>query len=108
MAALSTSESERDRYLKTIRRCAKEGELLPVSAVLHAEEVPAKSITAYHVESASLVQYLVDWKGEKAFTGFVRDAQRYGVDTALNRQYGMKDSKALEENWLKGVRPPAK
>ena len=108
MAVLSTSETERDRYLKTIRRCAKDGELLAVSAVLSADEVPSKSVTAYHVESASLVQYLVDWKGEKAFTGFVRDAQRYGVDTALNRQYGMKDSKVLEDNWLKGVRPAVK
>ena len=105
MAVLSTSEAEVGRYLQTVRRCARDGELLPVDKVLTATEVPAKAVTGFHVESVALVDFLVRWKGEKAFTGFVRDAQRYGTDTALKRQYGLADAKQLEESWRRGTPP---
>jgi hypothetical protein len=105
MGVLSTNPDEVDRYLKTARRCARDGELLPVDKVLEAKEVPAKSVTGFHVESVALVDYLVRWKGEKAFTAFVRDAMRYGTDTALKRQYGLAGARALEDGWKRGTTP---
>ena len=105
MAVLSTSSAEVDRYLQTVRRCARDGELLPVDKVLTAAEVPAKTVTGFHVESVALVHFLVKWKGEKAFTAFVRDAQRYGTETALTRQYGLADARALEDSWKRGTTP---
>lgn len=105
MAVLSTSEVEIGRYLQTVRKCARDGELLSVDKVLAATEVPAKSVTGFHVESVALVDFLVRWKGEKAFTAFVRDSMRYGSETALRRQYGFASAKALEDGWKRGTTP---
>jgi hypothetical protein len=105
MAVLSTPEAEVSRYLQTVRRCARDGELLPVDRVLAATDVPAKAVTGFHVESVALVNFLVKSKGEKAFTAFVRDALRYGPDTALKRGYGLSDVRALEESWRRGALP---
>jgi hypothetical protein len=102
MAVLSTPDAEVGRYLQTVRRCARDGELLPVDKVLTATQVPAKAVTGFHVESVALVDFLVRWKGEKAFTAFVRDGQRYGTDAALQRQYGLADARALEDRWKSG------
>jgi len=101
MAVRATSEVERARYAKTIRRCAKDGELLPVEKVLAAADVPAKDATSFHVESAGLVEFLVKQKGEKTFTAFVREMQRYGYETSLRRQYGLDSIRDLEESWMR-------
>jgi hypothetical protein len=105
MAVLSTSEVEVSRYLQTARKFARDGDLLPVEKILSATEVPAKSVTGFHVESVALVDYLVRWKGEKAFTAFVRDTLRYGNETALKRQYGFSNTRALEDGWKRGTTP---
>jgi hypothetical protein len=51
----------------------------------------------------SLVDFLVRWKKEKAFTTFLRDCQRYGPDAALKRQYGVASARQLEELWRQNV-----
>lgn len=68
-----------------------------------ATDVPAKAVTGFAVESLSLVDFLVRWRGEKHFVGFLRDAQRYGVESALKRQYQVADSRELEKLWRKNV-----
>ena len=50
--------------------------------------------------SSSLVAFLVKSKGEKAFTTFLRDAQRYGLAAALKRQYGVADARQLGDAWM--------
>jgi hypothetical protein len=102
MAVLSTPTVEVRRYLQTVGRCARDGELPAVEKVLAAKDVPAKAVTGFHVESVALVEFLVRWRGEKVFTGFVRDALRYGTDAALTRQYGLADARALEDAWKRG------
>ena len=103
MSVMSASDVEVSRHLRTVPRCARNRELLAVSEVLKATEVPTAALTGFYVESVSLVDYLVSLKGEKAFTTFLRDAQRYGTDAALKRQYGLADSRALEESWRKAA-----
>jgi len=97
MAVLNTSNAEVGRYLRTARRCAGEGQLISAETLMQAKDVPARSVTGFHVASVALVDSLVRLKGEKAFTAFVRDAQRYGYETALKRGYDITGPRQLDD-----------
>ncbi len=101
MAVLASSPGEVDRYRRTLSRCYRNGELFPVEALFELKAPPAERVTAFSVQSVSLVDFLVKWKGEKAFTTFLRDAQRYGPAGALKTQYGVADPKQLEDLWTR-------
>ena len=103
MAVLASSDAEVGRYLRTLPRCDRDGDLPSVEILFKAIEIPAKGVTGFYVESVSLVDFLVRWQGEKTFTAFVRDSQRYGAESALKRQYGVKDFRQLEETWRANV-----
>lgn len=103
MTVLASSDAEVGRYLRTLPRCDRDGDLPSIESLLKAIEIPAKGVTGFHVESVSLVDFLVRWQGEKTFTAFVRDSQRYGAESALKRQYGVKDFRQLEETWRANV-----
>ena len=103
MAALATSDVELGRYLRTVPRCDRAGELPALDSLMKATDVPAKGVTGFHVASASLADFLVRWQGEKTFTAFVRDSQRYGAESAVKRQYGAKDFRELEAAWRGNV-----
>jgi hypothetical protein len=99
MAVLAESPAEVERYRRTAAKCADRGELPSAAAILETATPPADRATGFAVGSVSLVEFLVRWKGEKAFTTFVRDAQRYGLPSALKRQYGVSDARELEAAW---------
>jgi hypothetical protein len=104
MAVLATSPTEIERYLRTVPRCEQSGGLIPLGQLLEMKDLPqAEQITAYAVESVSLVDFLVRWKKEKAFTTFLRDCQRYGTASALKRQYGITSPQQLEKLWRENV-----
>jgi hypothetical protein len=108
MAVLAASPAEVERYRRTLTKCADRGELPSVAAILEAAAPPADRVTGYAVGSVSLVDFLVRWKGEKAFTTFVRDTQRYGLPSALKRQYGVADARELEAAWQRSERAAAR
>jgi hypothetical protein len=102
MTVLAEPPAEVARYLRAVPRCAQEKRLLAVGKFLNAPDFPdATSMTAFYVESVSLVDYLVRLKGAKAFALFLREAPRRGYDKALQTHYGFKDSNDLQEKWLK-------
>jgi hypothetical protein len=104
MAVLAASPTEVDRYLRTVPRCERGGELFPLASLLELSGLPkADRITGFTVESVSLVDFMVRWKKEKAFTTFLRDCQRYGPESALKRQYGVSSPRHLEELWRQNV-----
>jgi hypothetical protein len=103
MAVLAAAPAEVDRYLRTAARCRKDGELLPVATLLGLTAPPADRVTGFYVGSVALVEFLVRCKGEKAFTTFLRDGQRYGVPDALKRQYGVADARHLDELVARGA-----
>ena len=100
MAVLACSPAEVERYRATLAKCYQGGELFPVEAIFDLKSPPAERLTGFTVESVSLVAYLVKAKGERAFTAFLRDSQRYGLASALKRQYGMADAKQLGDAWM--------
>ncbi len=103
MAVLAGSSLELDRYRRTLPRLQQSRELMSVEMLLGLAAPPNDRVTGYYVGSVSLVDFLVRWKGDKAFTTFLRDSQRYGLPAALKRQYGVNDAKQLEEMWLRNA-----
>jgi len=101
MAVLAASAQELDRYKRTLPRLQQTRDFLPVETLLGLAAPPADRVTGYYVSSVALVDFLVRWKGDKAFTTFLRDSQRYGLPSALKRQYGVNDGKQLEEMLLR-------
>ena len=100
MAVLATSAVERDRYRRTLPKSYQARELIPLAALFELPAPPAERATGFHVGSASVVDFLVKWKGPQAFKGFLSDAQRYGQAAALKRAYGFADVAALEKAWV--------
>jgi hypothetical protein len=104
MAVLAGSPDEIDRYLRTCVKCGREGKLFTLAALFEMKDFPrAEKITGFCCGSVSLVDYLVKLKGEKHFTTFLRDCQRYGSVSALKRQYDIDSPKALQAAWLKSA-----
>ena len=102
MAAIATSAAEQGRYLRTLDRLAAAGQTLPAAGVVGAKAAPAaQQITAFHVESLAMVQYLANLKGGPAFVEFVSQSERYGVEAALKRLYGVGDVAVLEGAWAR-------
>lgn len=98
--AVQAAATEAERCQRTLPRCYRDGELLAVGTFLDLKG-PAKpeAVTAYYVESVSLVDHLVRKKSAKTFRIFLLDAQRYGTEKALERQYGYASPKELDDEW---------
>lgn len=103
MAVLAASPSEVDRHIKSLPRIHRSGELLTIPTLLASTAPTRDNVTAYTVESVSLVDYLIRRKGEKSFTLFLRDADRYGIEQALERQYHIAGSRQLDDEWRRAV-----
>ena len=103
MAVLSTSAIEQNRYSRTFARCVDTNSLIAVSTLTQSKVPPADRVTEFYVESASLVSFFVKWKGEREFTTFLREAERYGFSGALTKHYGIKDVQQLETTWKKAA-----
>ena len=101
MAAIATSAAEQGRYLRTLDRLAAAGSTLPAAGVIGAKSPTAANVTAFHVESLAMVQYLANLKGGPAFVEFLSQAERYGVAGALEKLYGVRDVAMLEGTWRK-------
>jgi hypothetical protein len=107
MAVLASSPEEVGRYVRTAGRCRKNGELFTLAALLEMKDFPAaEKITGFYCGSVSLADYLVRLKGEKQFTLFLRDCQRYGTAQALKRQYDIDGPTALQDAWLRAALTP--
>ncbi len=103
MAVMATA-SEAERCQRTLPRCHRDGELFGLAAFLDLKGPPKpESVTAYYVESVSLVDHLVRKKNEKTFRIFLLDAQRYGTEKALERQYGYATVKELDDEWRRAA-----
>ncbi|MFO0800396.1 MAG: hypothetical protein U0804_23250 [Gemmataceae bacterium] len=107
MAVLAGSPDEVSRYVRTLSRCARAGELLPTAALLELTDFPAADkVTGYLCASVTLVDYLVKLKGEQHFQTFLRDTQRYGTAQALRRQYDLDGPAGLEQAWRRASLTP--
>lgn len=106
MAVLSEPREKIDRYLKMVPSLRSRHELISVSELMAlGDNYPeARRITSFYVQSISLVDYLASQKGgPEEFTRFVRDGLDGGFEKALQRHYGFRDFKDLEERLSQSV-----
>ena len=104
MAVLAGSPEEVDRYTRTLVRCARDGEWFGLGQLMELKDFPAEKITGFYCQSVSLTDYLIRAAGgERNFTVFLRECQRYGTPQALKRQYGVDGPQALEQAWKRAA-----
>jgi len=100
LAVLAEPRENVLRYLRLVPKLRQEGKFYPMGQLISMAEFPEPSyITAFYVESVSLVDMLVTEKGEKEFLIFLRDAQRYGYEKALERNYSLRNYNDLQRHW---------
>jgi hypothetical protein len=104
MAALSESPEGVARYQRAVPGMLRDKKLFAVGPFMDQAAFPsASAVTAFYVESVSLVEFLVERKGPKAFATFLREAPRRGYARALTSHYGFKDAADLQDQWVKHV-----
>jgi hypothetical protein len=102
MAALAESPEGVARYLRAVPGLLKDKKMFAVGPFLDRGDFPDReSVTPFYAESVSLVSYLVELKGPKAFTAFLREAPRRGYARALATHYGFRDPAELQDKWVK-------
>jgi hypothetical protein len=100
MAILAGTPEEAGRYLRTLPRCARDGDWHALAQLLEMKDFPAEKVTGFYCQSVSLTDHLIRAAGnERNFTIFLRDTHRYGTASALKRQYGFDSPQALEASW---------
>jgi hypothetical protein len=102
MAALSESPERVALYRRAVPDLLKDRKLFAVGPFLERNDFsePA-TVTAFYAQSVSLVAYLVELKGPKAFATFLREGPRRGYARALTTYYGFKDPAELQDRWVK-------
>ena len=90
---------------RIVCRCLKvtEGEIVDAIVSLGLRTVKEVKVAGYYCESVSLVDYLVRAGGARHFTVFLRDAERYGIASALKRSYSLDGPQALEAAWKRAA-----
>lgn len=100
MAVLAGDADEIARFTRKLPDCYRDAQLFPMASLLELKEFPdAARITGFYCESVSVVEYLMKLGGERNFTIFLRDCQRYGTASALKRNYNLDGPGALEAAW---------
>ena len=109
MAILAGAPEEVERYTRTLRRCARDGEWLGVAQLMEMNDFPKENVTAFYCESVALADYLIRTAGgERNFTIFLRDCHRYGTAQALKRQFSIDGPQALEAAWKRAALEPSR
>jgi tetratricopeptide (TPR) repeat protein len=102
MALLAEPRENVQRYLQALPKLAYDHKLLAMGQLVMLKDYPDQtSITAFYVQSVSLVDMLVAERGAQNFTLFLQSAQRYGFEKALKDSYGIKNFAALQDHWKK-------
>ncbi|HTU20421.1 MAG TPA: hypothetical protein VMG10_20320 [Gemmataceae bacterium] len=102
IAVLSEPREKVERYLKNVSALRSRHELFSAEELMVFKDDWPKPhrITAFYVQSVSLVDFLCSQKGgPQNFTRFVREGLDSGFEAALRRHYGFRDFKDLEEHW---------
>jgi hypothetical protein len=101
VAVLSEPRDKVDRYLKNLPMHRYKRELFDSAKLVAMKDYPEpRLISAFYVQSISLVEFLSSQKGgPREFTGFVRDGLDKGFEASLRQHYGIQDFRDLEQRW---------
>ena len=102
MAVLAESPESVANYRRAVPALLKEKKLFAVGPFMEKAEYPtAENMMPFYAESVSLVSYMVELRGPKAFAAFLREAPRRGISKALASHYEFKSPAELQDRWVK-------
>jgi len=102
MAVLAESPESVASYRRAVPALLKDKKLFAVGPFMEKAEYPtAENMTPFYAESVSLVSYMVELRGPKAFAAFLREAPRRGISKALASHYEIKSPADLQDRWVK-------
>lgn len=101
IAVLSEPRDRIDRYLQSLPQYRAKRELFTSAQLVAMKDYPeARHISAFYVQSISLVEFLSSQKGgPQEFTRFVRDGLEKGFEASLRQHYAIQDFGELEQRW---------
>ncbi len=100
MAVLAEPRSRFDRFTRTLYSNRRQNRLVPLDRLFGKDDYPdATLITAFYIESVSVVDFLVAEKGPQTFVQFVHDVTKSGLEAALQKHYDCRSVTMLEERW---------
>jgi len=106
MAVLTEPREKIDRHLQMLPKHMQERQLFNVRELMQMNDYPqARSVGPFYAQSVSLVEYLVNQKGPREFTEFMRDGLRGGYEPALKRHYNIQSFGDLEQRWTQSTFP---
>jgi hypothetical protein len=101
MAVLNEPRERIERHLRALSRLRDEGRLYSARELISMKDYPEpRRIAAFYAESVSLTEFLAKAKDSQTLARFVRDGQRDGYESSLQRYYGW-DFDELERRWRK-------
>ena len=104
MAVLTEPRDRIDRHLQGLPAHQANQQLFSVRELMQMNDYPrSRSVGAFYAQSVSLVEFLVNQKGPREFTLFLRDGQRGGYESALKRHYDFKSFSDLEQRWTQST-----
>jgi hypothetical protein len=107
IAVLSEPAANVTCHLRNLPRQRAAGLLSSMPRLLESRDYPDRhALGAFYAQSVSVVQFLAQEKGPKAFTAFLRCALRSGMAPALRRHYGMTFEE-LETRWAQYAFAPS-
>ena len=102
MAVLAESPESVASYRRAVPALLKEKKLFAVGPFMEKADYPtAENMTPFYAESVSLVSFMVELRGPKAFAAFLREAPRRGISKALVSHYEIKSPADLQDRWVK-------
>ena len=105
MAVLAEPLAEQVNRASELTEPLREGRVFKLSELMAIDYPSADAWNLYYAQSVSLTQFLVQQGSPEQFVGFVRSAQRKGVEIALRESYHIEGFAELENRW-QDLRPP--
>lgn len=99
MAVLAEPVSEQLSRAGDLAAPLDQGRLFKLSELMAIDYPNAESWALYYAQSVSLTQFLVASGTPEQFVGFVRTAQREGIEQALRDFYQIEGFPDLEKRW---------
>lgn len=102
ISALSETPESVARYRRAVPGLLKDHKLAAAGPFLDKPGFPdATTITAFYAQSVSIVSFLVERRGPKAFMAFLREGPRRGYAKAITSHYGFKDMADFQDKWVR-------
>lgn len=103
IAVLSEPNDKIDQHRRNLHKHHQEGQLFGLKELMELKDYPQpRRIGAFYAQSVVLTEFLTQQRNPRVLTEFIKDSQRHGCETALQKHYDMTFTQ-LEQLWQQQV-----